>query len=102
MKPPVLSLVVAGLLALAWSLARPSASAASIASLGTCDGSGPTGALGDVVYGPGEHVIDISLEGAYDPLNWWVLFDYASLTIEAGATVTFANHPTRAPVVIRA
>ena len=64
--------------------------------------TGSTGALGDVVYGPGEHVIDLAAVGAYDPVNWRVVLDYVTLTIESGATVRFANHASRAPVVLRA
>jgi len=37
--------------------------------------------------------------GVYDPTQWAVVFKYASVTVEAGATLTFVNHPTRAPVV---
>ncbi len=38
-------------------------------------------------------------KGIYDPLKWAVVFKYSSVTIAAGATVTFKNHPSRAPVV---
>ena len=37
--------------------------------------------------------------GIYDPAQWAVVFKYTSVTIASGATVTFANHPSRAPVV---
>lgn len=64
--------------------------------------TGAVGTLGDVVYGAGTHVIDLATTGLYDPARWIVILDYQSLTVQSGATVTFANHPTRAPVVIRA
>ncbi|MBL9175434.1 MAG: hypothetical protein JNL10_17970 [Verrucomicrobiales bacterium] len=37
--------------------------------------------------------------GVYDPAKWAVVFRYASVNIPEGVTVTFKNHPTRAPVV---
>ncbi len=37
--------------------------------------------------------------GVYDPSLWAVVFKYASVSISADATVTFTNHPSRAPVV---
>lgn len=38
-------------------------------------------------------------KGVYDPNKWAVVFKYSNVTISSGATVTFANHPSRAPVV---
>ena len=38
-------------------------------------------------------------KGIYDPSKWAVVFKYSSVVIANGATVTFANHPTHAPVV---
>ena len=38
-------------------------------------------------------------KGIYDSNNWAVVFKYSSVAISNGATVTFANHPSRAPVV---
>ena len=38
-------------------------------------------------------------KGVYDPAKWAVVFKYSSVTVNAGATVTFRNHPSRAPVV---
>ncbi len=38
-------------------------------------------------------------KGVYDPAKWAVVFKYSSVTVNAGATVTFKNHPSRAPVV---
>ncbi len=37
--------------------------------------------------------------GVYDPAKWAVVFKYSSVTIRSNATVTFRNHPSRAPVV---
>jgi hypothetical protein len=37
--------------------------------------------------------------GIYDSDKWAVVFKYSSVRIPAGVTVTFKNHPTRAPVV---
>ena len=37
--------------------------------------------------------------GVYDPEKWAVVFKYTSVNVAAGATVTFKNHPSRAPVV---
>lgn len=38
-------------------------------------------------------------KGVYDPQKWAVVFKYSSVTVNAGATVTFKNHPSLAPVV---
>lgn len=38
-------------------------------------------------------------KGVYDPEKWAVVFKYSSVTINEGVTVTFLNHPSRAPVV---
>lgn len=38
-------------------------------------------------------------KGVYDPEKWAVVFKFSSVTITGGATVTFKNHPSRAPVV---
>ena len=38
-------------------------------------------------------------KGIYDSNKWAVVFKYSSVTIQGGATVTFANHASRAPVV---
>jgi hypothetical protein len=37
--------------------------------------------------------------GIYDPDKWAVVFKYSSVVISNGATLTFSNHPTHAPVV---
>ena len=38
-------------------------------------------------------------KGIYDPNKWAVVFKYSSVVISNGATLTFSNHPTHAPVV---
>jgi hypothetical protein len=38
-------------------------------------------------------------KGIYDPSKWAVVFKYSSVNIAGGATVSFKNHPTHAPVV---
>jgi|ERR1041385_952191 hypothetical protein len=38
-------------------------------------------------------------KGIYDPDKWAVVFKYTSVSIASGATVTFSNHLTHAPVV---
>lgn len=37
--------------------------------------------------------------GIYDSDKWAVVFKYENVTVDAGATLTFSNHPSRAPVV---
>lgn len=37
--------------------------------------------------------------GIYDPAKWAVVFKYSSVNVAAGATVTFKNNASRAPVV---
>ncbi len=50
-------------------------------------------------------VVDLSLagtgpgSGVYDAAEWAVVFNYTSVTIPAGVTVTFKHHPSGAPVV---
>lgn len=39
-------------------------------------------------------------KGVYDPTYWAVVYKFGNLTINAGATLSFLNHPTNAPVVI--
>lgn len=38
-------------------------------------------------------------EGIYDPEQWAVVFHYTDVTIPAGETLRFKNHPSGAPVV---
>jgi hypothetical protein len=38
-------------------------------------------------------------KGIYDPAKWAVVFKFSSINIPADVTVTFKNHPSRAPVV---
>ncbi len=37
--------------------------------------------------------------GVYDPAKWAIVFKYSSVTVAATKTLTFTNHPSRAPVV---
>ena len=105
MKPTLGLIALTLIVALFWNsaqsgpMAAPASTSQSMAGTWT---TGAVGTLGDVVYGPGEHVINLTFEGLYDPALWVVILDYNTLTIESGATVRFLNHPTRAPVVIRA
>lgn len=38
-------------------------------------------------------------KGIYDPAKWAVVFKYSSVSVASGVTLTFTNHPSRAPVV---
>jgi len=38
-------------------------------------------------------------QGVYDPEQWAVIFRFTEVTIPSGVTVTFKNHPSRAPVI---
>lgn len=38
-------------------------------------------------------------KGVYDPQQWAVVFEYSSVNIPSGVTVTFKNHPSKAPVI---
>jgi hypothetical protein len=38
-------------------------------------------------------------DGIYDPLEWAVVFKYSSVTINANRTLSFLNHPSKAPVI---
>lgn len=48
---------------------------------------------------PNRVVDDFIGKGVYDAEKWAVVFRYTDVNIAAGATVTFKNHPSRAPVV---
>lgn len=48
---------------------------------------------GDALTTPG------SGNGVYDAARWVVCFKYTSITVPAGATITFGMHPSGAPVV---
>lgn len=43
--------------------------------------------------------INLATSGSYDATQWAVVFRYTSVTIGTGATVTFKNHPSGAPVI---
>ena len=69
----------------------------------------------DLAFNPtgSSYVVDLSLarsgnwedkpespgQGIYDPEKWAVVFKFSAINIPAGTTVTFKNHPSRAPVV---
>src|SRR5690625_2589438 len=66
----------------------------------------------DYALGPvSDDVVDLSLassrawqtpgdgHGVYDPAQWAVVFKYTSVNIPEEVTVTFVNHPSRAPVI---
>jgi len=38
-------------------------------------------------------------KGIYDSQQWAVVFEYSSVNIPSGVTVTFKNHPSNAPVI---
>jgi len=87
------------------ALALPAAAAINIPS----DGS--DGALSPVA----DLVIDLSQavpgtwsdnntgadigKGIYDATQWAIVFEYSSVNIPPGVTVSFANHPSKAPVI---
>ena len=62
--------------------------------------TGATGVLPDPHY-TGNVTINLATQGTYDPDRWCVILDYQALTIESNTVVTFLNHPSGAPVVIR-
>ena len=37
--------------------------------------------------------------GIYDASKWAVVFNYSSVNVDPGVTLTFTNHPSRAPLV---
>lgn len=114
MRNAIVTFVLALFVAVAWnsstSAFSPAATAAATRPAATSSWStGATGALGSVVYdvvaatgSPGVVEIDLRSTGEYRSAEWMVILDYQSLTIAAGTTVKFINHPSRAPVVIRA
>jgi hypothetical protein len=82
------------------SSAASSAASALTGSMrrGTVD-VGSTGADGTFNPTGASHVVDLAAQGTYDPQRWLVVFHYTSVNIPQGTTVTFLNHPSRAPVV---
>lgn len=38
-------------------------------------------------------------KGIYDPEKWAIVFHYSKVTVASGATLSFLNHPSKAPVV---
>jgi len=75
----------------------------SIAVAGTSI-SGSTGADGEFMPTV-DTVIDLADadtgmgKGTYDSANWRVVFNYTTVKIPSNVTVSFENHPSRAPVV---
>jgi len=64
----------------------------------------PTGAsyvvdLSKAATGQWDGTPEVPGNGVYDPEKWAVVFKYESVNVPAGCTVTFKNHPSRAPVV---
>lgn len=55
--------------------------------------------LGLAVTGFWDSPSEVPGAGIYDPEKWAVVFKYSAVSIPAGVTVTFKNHPSRAPVV---
>lgn len=66
--------------------------------------TGSTGADG-VFHPTSNTVVDLSQAdhgpgtGTYDPAHWAVVFNYTTIDVPAGVTVTFTNHKSGAPVV---
>lgn len=44
-------------------------------------------------------VIDLATAGTYESDDWAVVFRYASVVVDAATTLSFTNHPRKAPVV---
>ena len=60
---------------------------------------GSSGADGPLIVAPGDMVeIDLATDGTFQRDEWLVRFDYTQVAIGDGATITFLNHPSRAPV----
>jgi len=55
--------------------------------------------LSQAVTGTWDMVSPMPGKGVYDPDKWMVVFKYNSVNVATGRTVTFLNHPSRAPVV---
>lgn len=61
---------------------------------------GATGADGPLTVPVNTNLeINLATSGSYDATQWAVVFRYTSVTINTGATVTFKNHPSGAPVI---
>jgi hypothetical protein len=98
-----MALVMAVGLALAWS----SSAWASITIPGADGTDGALHITADTVIDLSQAVTGVwnqnntanAGKGVYDPEKWAVVFKYTQVTVDAGATLTFNNHPSRAPVV---
>lgn len=55
--------------------------------------------LQDAPSGPWNGPNTMPGKGVYDPNQWAVVYRFTSVNIPANVTVTFTNHPSRAPVV---
>jgi hypothetical protein len=55
--------------------------------------------LAAATTGPWDMPSPVPGQGVYDPDRWAVVFKYTAVDIGPGAIVTFANHPSGAPVV---
>lgn len=89
------------LLLLGWLCLLFSAPASAQINVGS-DGSDLFFDAGDPMWDPdGDDVIEIDLatQGTYLSDKWCVVFNYTGVLVPAGKTVTFKNHPSRAPVV---
>lgn len=55
--------------------------------------------LAEAVSGKWDQASPQPGKGVYDAENWVIVFKYRNVVIPRGFTVTFSNHPSRAPVV---
>jgi hypothetical protein len=98
-----MNLRVLGLLFAAAGFVLPAGGAINIPSDGSDGALHVTGALeidlGEAQTANWDEPSTVPGKGIYDPAKWAVVFKYSSVTIDAGTTVTFKNHPSGAPVV---
>jgi plastocyanin len=90
--------------ALAASVSQLQALELTHANPGTDGAFEPTGAhvvvdLSKATTGAWDSATPDNDFGVYDPEKWAVVFKFSSLHVRSGTTVTFKNHPSRAPVV---
>jgi len=58
--------------------------------------------LAQAYSGPGvtwQSISPVQGTGVYDAAKWAIVFHYTSVTVPAGKTIRFTNHPSNAPVV---
>lgn len=101
----VLSPAIIGMLVL-WFSAFSVSAAITIPGADGSDGDlhiteNETIRLSDALDGSWNAAVDLddAGKGIYDKDKWAVVFKYSSVTIDSGATLSFSNHPSRAPVV---